>query len=389
MYQRMSVNGEEVFDPNGMSQTSDAVASSTNLKDHAPMSFVERFVGRIDQHSYYKGWHATVRFGTSIFFLTLFALSIAFVVGDNGLSYYTEFNLNTGFLTEGTVPPAIVQQQINTGYDQRFTVAGYLLALTTSQIAVAVFAFTVSLLSVWQYKYYSSNASEYSDDASGFIGTFMTASQWLFSTPSMTNTSMWLNTEDIIVTPWIWVGFLMMFGVRDIWFLVSFGCLGVARGLLFFSADAANGYDATDSDVVNEVKMPEGGFGIRTLRLLRRLHLSGFIGTYAITVLGWLVMWVYAAKFPSEGRPSYYLGVFITVFVLELLHVVVIPSIYYGIIMRWSRWDYDGKTVVGLDVDRYNLLRLLTYTARFGVFFFCLRFGDTGHAFIPRWGYIV
>lgn len=360
---------------------------SVSMKDR-DATWAERFVGRIDRHSQYKGWHALVRTAAAGFFLSLFVLSICYVVHDTGVTYLTKFDLNTDFLTEG-IAPAQVASQINLGHDQTFTVAGYLLTLTTSQIAVAVGAFFLSLLSVWSFKYFS-NADHYDgrESVGGFAESFVTALQWLFSTPSATNTSMWLNTEDIVVTPWIWVGFMMMFGERNIWFLVTVGSLGVARGLLFFAGDADNGYPATDDVHALEVAEPRGGLFARTWRFARNLRLSGFLGAFGITVIGWVLLWVYACKFPADKRPAYYFGSFITVFVLELLFTVVVPCIHYGIIMRWSRHDTRGEVVMALDTDRYNIIRLFIYVARFAVFFFCIRYGDTGHAYLPRWGFV-
>jgi hypothetical protein len=378
MFNTRRRNGD--FDPNGLMEMQEEVARDTDLRqDGEDFTFVEKFVGRIDPHSHYKGWHAGVRMGSSCLFLTMFVLSICFVA-DTGVQYHTKFDLTTDFLTTG-VPPARVVSQINPGHDQTFTVAAFLLTLTTVQIASGVFAYLTSVLSVWMVKY----SGDSDESANGFLGTFMTASQYLFSTPSETDTSMWLCFEDMIVTPFIWVGFMMMFGERNIFFLCTIGFLALARGFMFFAADASNAYDHVDEslDVENDTS---GWFG-RTLRLGRRLHLSGLFGAFTITILGWFVLWFYAMKFPADERPAYYLGSFITVFILEVLIIVFVPSLYYGLLIRWGRFYNTQEYVVAMDTDRYNIIRLILYVARITVFFFLLRWGDTGHEFLPRWGF--
>lgn len=375
-----------------MDTVSDALAEDTVYLDDRNASWAERFVGKIDPHSHYKGWHALARTAAAGLFLAMWIMAICFNVGDNGLTYHTKFDLQTSFLTEKPVLPGNVMQQINLGHDQTFTVAAFLLVLMTSQIAVGIFAYLMSLISVWSRKYwyphYNLDIQE-RETPGGFAETFMIASQWLFSTPSTTNTSMWINTEDIVVTPWIWVGFMMMFGVRDIWFLVTVGILGVARGLLFFTADADNAYSPDEIRKRDrEYGEKNGGPFSRSWRVLRDLRASGFLGAFGITIGGWLVLSMYAYKFPYTPYPAAFLALFIITFVIEVLHVVVIPCIHYGIITRWSRFDARRESVMGLDTDRYNIIRLFTYTTRLALFFFIVRFGHTGYEFLPQWGFV-
>lgn len=376
---------------NEMEAAVDSLVDDTVFLDDREASWAERFVGRIDPHSQYKGWHAAARAAASGLFIAMWILSICFVVHGTGVTYLTKFDLHTTFLTEKLVGPGNVQQQINLGHDQHFTVAGYLLTLMTCQIAVGVFAYLVSLISVWNRKYWyphSDYEKQVRETPGGFFETFLIGSQWLFSQPSNTNTSMWINTEDIVVTPWLWVGFMMLFGVRDIWFLVTVGILGVARGCLFFAADADNAYSPEEirsrQMEYSESKSPFSP----TWRILRNLRASGFLGAFGITIGGWLVLSMYAYKFPYTPYPAPFLALFIVTFILEVLHTVVVPSIYYGIITRWGRMDARGDGWLAMDTDRYNIVRLFLYTARLAIFFFIVRWGHTGYDYQPQWGFV-
>lgn len=374
------------FDPNGASEMRKDIGRYTvDREDNVP--WYEHWIGRVDRHNTWKPMHTAVRVGSILFIFALFSMSWASVAHDNALSLYKNFDLNTDFLTdEGLVLPARVAQQINTGHDQHFRVSAFLATITTIDVCIFGFAFLVSWISAMMYRYEDQGRRD--SDVGGFFYTIQLGFQFLFSTPSETNTSMWLNLQDVLVTPFLWVGFMMLFGVRSIYYLVFVGFFAAARGALFFSADEANGYEPGSDMAKYDLEGEDGSFFWRFRRIIRVLRWSGFLWTWAATVCGWVIMWIYITKFPSDQRPAYYYGIFITCFVLELLHVVVIPAIYYGLIMSWSRHD-AGKRGFAFDVDRYNVARLFTYYSRLGVFVLTLMFVATREAYVPRWGFIV
>lgn len=346
--------------------------------------FLRRILGHIDPHSRYKGLWAIMRVVFLLCVLVTFGLAVAWRADsgsdddDDSQSYSTLFTWLTDFYTTNPLHTERVVQEIQlVGVQQSTYVASWLLVIPCILIGTYLLAWAIAAVTALSTKGWL-----------GFQDTLSEISGTLHSSPGDLDTSLWLTFEDMLVTPWIWGGMMLVFGERFIWFIYTVMGLGVAARGFALVVDQDNALSVEQRDAafaVRDMKDYEyQGLKAEQVTVARRVRPAGLLLSIAITIIGWVLIIVYGAKFPNEPRPTYYIALLVIEVVCEFLQFIIIPLIFYGVWI-FSRL-HDRREVYGRTWDRYTMdgVCLFLFAVRIFVFEYLVRYGDTGHLFTPR-----
>lgn len=343
-------------------------------------SWAETILGKFSDHDVWKGWWAVLRIAFFVTTVVFFFLMLFSRVDAGSLYYKTRFEWKTDFYTSGTLfGTPIVVQQIDMGPEvQAWSyVSSWLLTIPCILIVTAFFAWFIAF--VYNIVMVGRENLTLSILAFGPL-------RRLFSTPGLMDTSVWLEFEDMCITPFIWGGMLHIFGLNFIWatYFVMAGAV-VVRGAAFVT-------DMDNQMSVDEIRQAESikngefqGLPSFAVTILRRPRPAGLVVSVAGTILFWVGILVYFFKFPYDRMPGYYIGLLVVEMVFELLQHVVFPVIYYGLLLPSLR---ERRQATGRGWDRYTYdgMRLLCFGIRIYLFIILVRWGDTGHNYVPQIG---
>lgn len=332
-------------------------------EDSRGWSYYNYFVGGLDEeYQRFKGFWVAMHIAVVCFVIINFCFAVVWRVQDHSWAYHTLFDYNTAFLTDqGVVAPAQVAQQINLAHDQSAYVASFLLTLATIMFGIEIVAVLMAMLGAWM--------------RDGFgLYLFTLGFRTLFSSVGLIDTSIWVGIVGLC-TDWVmWWILASIYGVRDIWTLYLLVVVALGRGMCVVAAEQENSITKAE-----EIDDPEREYRARSTRFVSR------VASMVLTILGQVYLMLYMIKFPADPRPTYYLALGILVFILELAQYLVWPAIRF--ILRY-KWNADQVYVLApWDPYTYDMCLWLFQVLRYALVLYCVRFGDTGHVFVPRWGF--
>lgn len=368
----------------------DVIVDTPNyeFEEQETTSFISTpvFVGTSQKRFRLRYLWAAVAFSIFLLSLALFVSSIMRTTGK--YEYQARFNTHTDFLTSGGVDNTVVIQ-FNPLYQNAFAVAIIPLTMSAAWVGVLIAAIvTIVASDVYSQMRLTGTYTL----RNGVFGTIRIWTSYIIDSTGHLDTSIWNAVEGLVTMPFIWAGMALMFGETvslTIWLI---GMLAAGVGASLVALEYANMLSSVEAKYEEDVALEEEmAFAenrpVRTLvkrtgDWTRRVVLMPSLPATIMTLGFWGWMWFYIVKFPTSERPGPYLAMAIVVFIFQILRVIILPNIHYGIGvfgwvtrtrgMYWERYTYDMALRLCLAIE-------------ISVFGFVLLFTNDSHCWVPFW----